>query len=415
VTAITAWLVIAASSPASARYLAYVTLPATGMVAVIDVVSERHIGSLVVGDDPETLAASPDGRMVFVANHNSSSLAVIATQHMVVADVLRFAPNDGPFLPHALDVSSDGRRLQVGLDYQDGCPFETTLLTIDLTTGARSYSGTQLGETVIEHVLHDDYGTLFAATAGGCGDYFYHAGIAVAGPGNPVWFVGELFLAQGPAPLAIGGIGIAQPNALYAALPNAHAVARVDLESLRRFDAAVAWIAVGQEPNALAVFPAGDRLLVANRCGADPTCAGPGSVSIVDTAAGLVSDEIPVGAAPVDVALTANGDRAVVANAGSRDLSILDLRSGRVRATIGLGTTPSHVVITNVLPEPTDCQQCSNAGIPSVDDLVRAMLVALGERPTFTCLGLDLDGSGGIDIADLVGATRIALQGCSNN
>ena len=60
----------------------------------------------------------------------------------------------------------------------------------------------------------------------------------------------------------------------------------------------------------------------------------PGSVSVIDTATNTVIATIPVGLDPIGVAVTPDGSKVYVANAGSNTVSVIDTATNTVIATI---------------------------------------------------------------------------------
>lgn len=77
-----------------------------------------------------------------------------------------------------------------------------------------------------------------------------------------------------------------------------------------------------------------DTLVVANK--------GEATVSLIDLETGAVAATLPTGEAPHEVAITADGQRALITNYGTRDapgstLTLIDVSAAKVLATIGLG------------------------------------------------------------------------------
>jgi hypothetical protein len=55
---------------------------------------------------------------------------------------------------------------------------------------------------------------------------------------------------------------------------------------------------------------------------------------------------------------------------------------------------------------------CNDDGRVSVDELVRAVSIALGAAPPSQCPGLDADGSGSVEVPEVIAAVGHALDGC---
>ena len=75
-------------------------------VGVLDTSTGTFIARVPTGKRPFALDVSPDGRKVYVPNHDSGSLTVIDTATNTVTNTLTLAPN-----PHWVDFSPDGTRL----------------------------------------------------------------------------------------------------------------------------------------------------------------------------------------------------------------------------------------------------------------------------------------------------------------
>jgi YVTN family beta-propeller protein len=94
----------------------------------------------------------------------------------------------------------------------------------------------------------------------------------------------------------------------------------------------VATIAVGPQPNGVAVTPNGERIYVSN-FQAD-------TVSVIDAAARAVVDTITVGEEPVGIAVSPDGTRVYVANRGSSTVSVIDSATDQLVATVDSGVGP---------------------------------------------------------------------------
>ncbi|MDD7968401.1 serine/threonine-protein kinase [Actinomycetospora lemnae] len=75
-------------------------------VGVLDTESGTFIARVPTGKRPFALDVSPDGRKVYVPNHDSGSLTVIDTATNTVVNTIALAPN-----PHWVDISPDGTRV----------------------------------------------------------------------------------------------------------------------------------------------------------------------------------------------------------------------------------------------------------------------------------------------------------------
>jgi YVTN family beta-propeller protein len=87
-----------------------------GTVSVVDLDSGKVTGEILVGLHPSSIAATPDGRYITVANANSDTVSVIDVASATVVETISTRPQrDLPFgsAPNAHVFSSDGTRLYV--------------------------------------------------------------------------------------------------------------------------------------------------------------------------------------------------------------------------------------------------------------------------------------------------------------
>jgi YVTN family beta-propeller protein len=101
----------------------------------------------------------------------------------------------------------------------------------------------------------------------------------------------------------------------------------------------------GGSPGAVAITPDGKHAYVTNANWGNSPAPLPGTVSVIDTATGVVSARITVGGPPGAVAITPDGTRAYVANMNIEDdqtgtVSVIDTATGVVSATIPVGQLP---------------------------------------------------------------------------
>ena len=87
-----------------------------GTVSVVDLDAGKSIREISVGLHASSLAATPDGRYVAVANANSDTISVIETATDNVTETISARPNSELLFgsgPNALAFSSDGQKLYV--------------------------------------------------------------------------------------------------------------------------------------------------------------------------------------------------------------------------------------------------------------------------------------------------------------
>ena len=101
-------------------------------------------------------------------------------------------------------------------------------------------------------------------------------------------------------------------------------------------------IPVGIAPVALAVNPQRDEIYVVNAQPNQPA----GSVSIIDTTRNAVVATIPVRRNPTYISVDISGQRAFVVNTGSNTVSMIDLDTRRVIVSLPTGDKPATALIS---------------------------------------------------------------------
>ncbi|MCP3939671.1 MAG: YncE family protein, partial [Actinomycetia bacterium] len=124
----------------------------------------------------------------------------------------------------------------------------------------------------------------------------------------------------------------AQP---YAYIPNSgdNTVSVIDTAA----DIVVDTIPVGSCPQGVAVHPSGDTVYVTNGCDS--------SVSLIDTATATVIATVPVGTEPHGIAIPLTGASVYVGNIGGGSVSVIDADTDTVVDTILTGGTPHGLAV----------------------------------------------------------------------
>jgi YVTN family beta-propeller protein len=91
------------------------------------------------------------------------------------------------------------------------------------------------------------------------------------------------------------------------------------------------------DPVHVAISPDGTRAYVTN--------AGSDNVSVINTATHAVKATVKVGRNPLDVAVTPDGAKAYVTNAGSNSVSVIDTSTNAVSATVPVGVHPVDAAV----------------------------------------------------------------------
>ncbi|UCD87841.1 MAG: fibronectin type III domain-containing protein [Desulfobacterales bacterium] len=252
----------------------YVANPSTNTVYVLDPFSDQPVHPIIdVGSKPPVegdiskpvgVAASPEGRFIFVTNRGTHEVTVIdAKQDPPTVMLPRI--NVG-YAPVGVAVSPDGNHVYVvnsggdqeNMDDVDSkCPECGTLWVLSATDGAKEW-GVVLGTNPL--------------------------GVAVSPDGEYVYVTNS----------EDGNVSV--------------------IDTFAKREVTVAYnprVPVGDSPTGVAVSPDGSHIFVANR--------GSNSVSIIETADDIVDyevTEVDVGTNPVGVSVTPDGAQVYVTNRG---------------------------------------------------------------------------------------------------
>lgn len=240
-------------------------------IAVVDLSGARMLRKLEAGNDPETVAVSPDGRLLIIANEDAAeaSLLEAATGHVVARLPVGIEPEGVQFTP-------DGRLVYVTSEANDRIDVidvqqRTRVTSIDTgkrprhvvfgSDGQRAYVSCEYSERV--DVIDVSQHRVFAS-------------VRIEGT---------------PRALPMGLALDDSRNRLYVTLGRAGEVAVIDTRALRLLQRIAG---VGARPWGTALTPDGQSLYTAN---------GPSDdVSVIDTEALRVVARIKVGQTPWGVA-----------------------------------------------------------------------------------------------------------------
>jgi YVTN family beta-propeller protein len=128
---------------AKAEPFAYVTNRGSNDVSVIDTVTNMVVGPPIpVGESPEAVAITPDGRRAYVTNFASNDVSVIDTTTNMVVDTITVGSS-----PAGVAITPDGSRayvinVQFGVDLDNVCVIDTaTNMVVDTITVGIAITG----------------------------------------------------------------------------------------------------------------------------------------------------------------------------------------------------------------------------------------------------------------------------------
>jgi len=237
-------------------------------IAVVDIHSLKVLKTLAAGSDPVELDATPEGRRLFVANSDTTSVSVV--DDVTGAFIKRIAIGRGPAAPC---LSPDGA-WALAVSEKDGI---TSIIDTHLLQLARSV---KVGKRLRDATFTSD--SRFAYVLEELGATVYR----IAVPSGQLQPVVRLRPEDHPLAFTLD----APEHRLYISSSRAGTVSVVALDKPH----VIAEVAVGMRPRGMALTHDRALLFTAN--------SGSNDVSVIDTATLHVVQRIPVGRSPWGVA-----------------------------------------------------------------------------------------------------------------
>jgi YVTN family beta-propeller protein len=164
-----------------------------------------------------------------------------------------------------------------------------------------------------------------------------------------------------------------------------------------------ATVAIGANPFAAAVNPAGTRVYATNFVGS--------SVSVIDTSSNMVIATIPVAAGPQGVALDPAGSHVYVASFNGGVVSVIDPGSNSVGTTIPLAS-PVDVVVN---PAGTRLYAVVDKGVTVIDTSTNLPLVTIPTGNTSRVIGAAVSPDGTtLYVGDILNMLVLVIDTASN-
>jgi YVTN family beta-propeller protein len=270
------------------------------------------VASIKVGNEPEGVAVSPDGRTVYVANQSAKALSVMDAASRKVSSVsLRHTPR-------FVTTSRDGHLVYVS-----------------------TYESDMSGSTVAVLDASDHKVLRYVATG-------VQPFTLAVGPDDRLWVPihgeGRVEIYAGAGQQPDGQVTVPRnPHAVafsaslkraFTADHESNAVAIIDT----RTDRLLKSVPVSKAPHSVAVSPDGSTVLVA---GYEADTA-----DLIDANTMRRTGPFRVGKKPQSVAFARDGGHAYVVNEGDGTVSVLDGHTGAVTATIRVGRSPRTVAVS---------------------------------------------------------------------
>lgn len=279
-------------------------------LAIVDPDSLRVIGRVPTGEGPHEVAASPDGKLAFVANYGTgqrpgNTISVIDLESR--KEVRRV--NLGPLTrPHGITMA--GGKVYFTVEANRAVArYDPASDKIDWIMGT-GQNGTHMV------VVAPDLKRLYTANIGS------NTVTSVALDGQPG--IEHISVGRGPEGIDISPDG----REVWVAHRNDGGLSIIEAATNK----VIAQLTVGRMPIRVKFTPDGKRVLV--------TDAMTGELVIIDAAARKEMKRIQVGGAPVGVLIAPDGKRAFVASTRDNKVAIVSLESLEVVGSIQTGREP---------------------------------------------------------------------------
>ena len=273
----------------------------------------RSIGAAInVGRGASSMAITPDGKTIAVANGDDATLTLVDTASRTAAAPLAVGGD-----PTRVRISDDGLTAWVT------CLLSKTLLPVALQAPHTVAAGLPIVGSPVDVRLDSRGGAwvLNPVSSGNVASLDVHSNKLGGGVGT----------------------GVA-PNLLLAPDGRSGWVVNSLSDSVQRLDVAKGSmgtpLAVAKAPDGDVLTPGGGDLLVISRGDGHL----PGTLSVISTATEQVVATFPVGVNPSDLAVSSDGLTVYVVNAGSDTVTPIDLGSRAVLATIAVGKGAGQIV-----------------------------------------------------------------------
>ncbi|MEU4222567.1 YncE family protein, partial [Actinoplanes sp. NPDC026623] len=270
------------------------------------------IATIRVGNEPEGVAVSPDGRTVYVANQGARVLSVVdAATRRVTSVSLRHTPR-------FVTTSRDGSLVFVSMYEKDMSGSGVAVVDAAgrkvlryIATGVQPFTLAVCPDDRLWVPIHSKGKVEIYATADQRPD-------------------GQVNVPANPHAVAFS----ATQRRAFTANHESNAVSIIDL----RTDRMIKSVPVSRSPHSVAVSPDGATVLVA---GFDADTA-----DLIDAKTMRRTGPFRVGKQPQSVAFAGDGRHAYVVNEGDNTVSVLNGRTGAVTATVRVGHSPRTVAVS---------------------------------------------------------------------
>jgi YVTN family beta-propeller protein len=294
--------------------------PAQGGVAtaVASIDTPVVTATIPVGEKPQAVVLSPDGRTAYVTNSGANSISLIDTS--AGGTIATIPIPGGP--PQFASITPDGAHLYVSV-FGGDADMDETVNSVDVVdTASRAVTATiPVGKHPYASAVTPDGKRVFVPNH----DSTNISVIDTAS--NKV--TGTIAVKPNPHFVTFTKDG----SKAFVANHESNVVSVLDTAS----DKVAAVIPVGRSPHSLSVSPDQKSVYVVN--------FDQNSVSVIDVATNAVTATVAVGAHPQSVVFAPDGRHAYVANNGDHTMSVIDTASRKVVSTIHVGQSPTTIAV----------------------------------------------------------------------
>ena len=334
-------------------------------VSVVDIATDKVVGTIDVPFNPEVVAVTPDGSKIYMAKqgnisagHDSDISVIDTATNTITANVFV-----GSY-PWGIAVTPDGTKVYLTISNDYSNPFPNTVSVIDTATdtvvskvnvgsqpcdvavtpdGKKAYvtdwnntvSVIDTATNTITDTLNIDSApdeNLFKIKISPDGKKAY----LINDCGDTVSIIDtttNTITATVTAGRSLSGVITPDGTKVYVASYLDNNVSVIDTAT----NTVTATMNLGMGPFAIAVTPDGKKVYVANRYSND--------VSVIDTATNKVTATVSVGEEPCDVSIAPDGKKVYVPNYNDGTFSVIDTSTDTVTTTVPLGQNPDAAII----------------------------------------------------------------------
>ena len=285
---------------------AYIANDGSNSVTVINTANNTILTTISVGSAPNSIAASPDGSRVYVANEGQTVSVINTSTHKVIATIPVGA------YPTGIVVSPDGNRVYVvNNNSADVSVINTTTNTVISTIS--------IGGGIFGIAISPDGKTLYVTNE------VQNNLVVISTATNTITATITEDLGSDSEGVAVSPDG----KLVYVASNTSSLLLVINAAN----NQIISKIPIGFAPVGVSVSPDGSRVYVATG----------NTVSVVNALTNTLITKIPVGSGPQGISISPDGSQVYVANSNNNNVSVINTSTNTVTATINVGNFPISI------------------------------------------------------------------------